>query len=249
MAFNDLNLYAPLSGSDQRELELREIDQYDSMNPELFYDYVDRLEHAKSFLDTHITDDKSGDLKRSLLDYSGLAGGMTNFWDNPYEFTGFDANQAKQLKLHPDMMDKEDYAYVYRQRPYDINLGTKNIHADQYPSGRLLGHEMGHVKVGLDEINQRKGYGTEAWRPKFSEAMYSDLAKLRKQAGPYYLGGGMGTDPDETLSYLRGRAGELRKGKTLMDDPATSQVFQKYPGSYDEYLRASKVQKQIKGRR
>ena len=235
--------------SDKRELELREIDQQGELNPEIFYDYVERLERAKDFLDTHVTSDKSGDLKRSLLDYSGLAGGMTNFWANPYEFSGFDAAQAKQYKLHPDFMDKPDYAYMYHQRPYDLNVYSKNIKRDQYPSTRLLGHEMGHTKESLDLLNRTKGYRTSGWRPNFSDAMYKDLQSLRRKPGPYYYGYGFGSDPGETMGYLRGREGELRKGKTLMDDPETAAVFRKYPGAYEEYVRANKVLKEIKGRK
>ena len=243
----DLSLYGP---SDKRELELREIDKYNSMNPELFYDYVERLERAKDFLNTHITDDKSGELKRSLLDYSGLAGGMTNFWDNPYEFSGFDKAQAKQYKIHPDLMQSDPFlfAYMYPMRPYDLHISTQSIDKYQYPSTRLLAHEMGHTKESLDKINRLKGYGSEAWKPAFSDAMYADLAKLRNKPGAYYRGGGMGYDPGETMAYLRGREGELRKGKTLMDDPETAAVFKKYPGAYEEYTRANKVLKGIKGR-
>ena len=244
--YNDLPLYGP---SDQRELELREIDQYDSMNPDLFYDYVERLERAKDFLDKHVTRDKSGEMKRSLLDYSGLAGGMTNFWQNPYEFTGLDSAQAKQLNIQPDFMGRPEYAYVHPQRPYDVNVSAENIQKEQFPAARLLGHELGHTKTGLDEINRRKGYGTEAWRPNFSPAMYQDLARLTERKGAYYKGSGMGFDPDETMGYLRGREGELRQGKTLMDDPDTASVFKKYPGSYAEYTRASKVLKGIRGRK
>ena len=247
--YPDLPLYSP---SDRRELELREIDKYDSMNPELFYDYVDRLEHAKSFLDTHLQAQfhpKAQELKRTLLDYSGLAGGMTNFWQNPYEFSGFDTNQANQFKLHRDFSDNTAFAYMYPTRPYDLHLSAENIDKEQYPSSRLLGHEMTHVKESLDSLNQVKGYNSSGWRPNFSNDMYNDLLRLAYKKGAYYKGKGLGTDPGETISYLRGREGELRKGKTLMDDPDTAEVFKKYPGSYEEYLRSSKVLKSHKGKK
>ena len=246
----DLSVYSP---SDRRELELREIDQYDSMNPELFYDYVDRLEHAKSFLDTHLQAQfhpKAQELKRTLLDYSGLAGGMTNFWQNPYEFSGFDTNQANQFKIHRDYSDNTAFAYMYPTRPYDLHVSQENIDKKQYPTPRLLGHEMTHTKEGLETLNQMKGYirGSD-WTPNFSADMYNDFLKLAHKKGVYYKGKGMGTDPGETMAYLRGREGELRKGKTLMDDPDTAEVFKKYPGSYEEYQRASKALKGTKGKK
>ena len=241
---------SPLYGSsDQRELELREIDKYDSMNPELFYDYVERLERANDFLKTHITNDRSGDLRRSLLDYSGLAGGETNFWANPYEFSGFDKRQADQYKIRPDYADRKEYASMQRVRPYDLDVSAKNMARDQYPTSRLLPHEMSHTKEALAWLNSQKGYGGESWMPNFSDAMYTDLEKLTSRKGPYYRGHGMGSDPGETMGYLRGREGELRKGKTLMDDPETGPLFKKYPGAYEEYQRASKVLKQTKGKR
>ena len=237
------------SKSDERELDLREIDKYDSMNPELFYDYVDRLETAKSFLDTHISDDKSGDLKRSMLDYSGLAGGMTNFWANPYEYTGFDKRQADQFKIHPDFTDSAGFGYMQYTRPYNLNVGVKPIHTYEYPSTRLLPHEMSHSKELLAQLNREKGYGPSGWEPSFSSSGMRELELLRTKPGPYYQGHGMGTDKGETMAYLRGREGELRQGKTLRDDPATKAVFDKHPGMYEEYQRSSNVLKGIRGRK
>ena len=246
MPYDDMKMY---SSSDQRELDLREIDKYDSMNPELFYDYVDRLENAKSFLDTHITDDRSGDLKRSMLAYSGLAGGMTNFWSNPYEYTGFTKNQADQYKIHPDYTNSAGFGYMQHTRPYNLNAGVKPIDQYEYPSTRLLPHEMSHSKELLNELNRDKGYGPSGWEPNFSPSAMRDMELLKAKQGPYYQAYGMGTDKGETMAYLRGREGELRKGKTLMDDPATREVFKKYPGSYDEYLRSSTVLKRTQGKK
>ena len=246
MPYENMKMYAP---SDQRELDLREIDKYDSMNPELFYDYVDRLEHAKSFLDTHITNDRSGDMKRSMLDYSGLAGGMTNFWQNPYDFIGMDQSQASQLKMHPDYMDRKEWAYVGHNNPYDININTQNVHRDQMPSSRLLGHEMGHTKVGVEDLNRKKGYAASSWEPNFTPGFKQDLVNLRTQRGPYYQAAGLGDNMDETMGWLRGREGELRVGKTLRDDPATSAVFAKHPGMYEEYVRSSKAIRGLRGKR
>ncbi len=239
MPYDNMKMY---SKSDERELDLREIDKYDSMNPELFYDYVDRLEHAKSFLDTHVKNDKDGDLKRSMLAYSGLAGGMTNFWANPYDYTGVSSEQAKHITLRPNYdreMDRH-FGYVGTSNPYNINLGVKAIDRAEMPSTRVIPHEMSHTKELLS-----KG----AWIPNFSPAQRQDLVNLRTKAGPYYQASGLGDDPGETMAYLRGREGELRQGKTLRDDPAIKAVFDKHPGMYEEYQRSSNVLKGIRGRK
>ena len=240
------NIYG---SSDQRELELREIDTYDSMNPELFYDYVDRLEHAKSFLDTHVKGDTEGDVKRSLLAYSGLAGGMTNFWANPYDFMGMDQHQANQLRLQPDVMGGKDWATVSPQNPYLVNINTKNIDRDQYPSSRLLAHELGHTKVGVEEINRRKGLAPTKWEPEFTPSFKRDYVAQSQASGPYWHGSGIGSNEDESMAYLRGREGELRQGKTLRDDPATRSLFANHPGLYEEYVRSSKTIKSLRGKR
>lgn len=244
--------YQGQSLDDRREQELREIDQYDIMNPELFYPYVERLEKAASFLDKHIMSDKGGDVRRTLLDYSGLAGGETNFWANPYESTGITSRQAKNLTFDRNYADiwpmKDAVAYTYANRPYNINFNPGAQQKQEYPTSRLLAHEIGHSKAGLHQMGAQMGMSVGSLRPNWSEAFWQDLAQLKGKKGAYFGGSGFGEDPEETMAYLIGREGELRKGKTLLDDPESARVFRKHPGSYEEYSRIRDTLRKFEGR-
>ena len=239
------------SADDLMEQKMKQLDVEGEMRPADVNAYVERLLGANDFLKQHIPADRTGNndaLRRQFLNESGLASGPTNFWDKPYISTGLYEPQVRQVKMHSAApKDNMTYAEVYHSRPYDLNFYTENLARHAYPSSRVIPHELGHTKTGVDKLSRAQGYGQVAWVPKFTPEFEVDLRKLTQMQGPYFKGE-LGYEPDETMGYLMGREGELRSGKTLLDDPYTRILFKKHPGMYEEYFRAKTELKKIQGR-
>ena len=108
----------------------------------------------------------------------------------------------------------------------------------------LLGHEMGHAghlsmerKAAIQQqTNPNVRSSVYDWAPMFSpDFMKAAARETKKKTSPYYYRPDFGQFPDETFAYLLGREAELPRGKTLLDDPGTAQLFKQFPDMYLEY--------------
>ena len=242
----------------KREEELREIDKYDILNPDIFHPYVQNLEKADAVLRRHIPPQSPNarDVRHRLLETSGLAGGETNFWANPYGYMYPQSSISNYPEFFNSQAGSGAEGAIFSNNVYKMFIRPESIPGRYSPASRLLAHEGSHQPYLVNynrDINKRLGAKVSKeprkdWEPRFSEGFKVALSQEAENpkspfhgSGMRYIPGKIDTDPTEVMSYLIGREGELRKGQTLLDDPVTKRLFARFPGMYNEYVRARDV--------
>lgn len=242
------------SEDDIRERELQDIDKNDILNPEIFTSYVNRLEQQDVLLRKHITGSEvpgsqAQALRQRLNAQSGLIGGQTNIGATPYRYMSPKSNLRDDPEYFRGNTGTE--AVISVNNPYNV-LFNPFVY-EQSPTPRILAHEGAHQPY-LRNLTRRLNVGLERkidrpivdWEPSFSVGFLRDIGKIKEPRHPLY-GNKIGPHyTSEIMSFLIGREGELRQGKTLKDDPVTNQLFTAHPGMYEEYVKSRDLLLNIK---
>ena len=178
-------------------------------------------------------------LRRSWLNDSGMAGGVTNFWANPYSY------HPKETPINyravPEMGPRTR-AKVFVDNPVEVHYNPDVPYANFQSPSELIPHELGHTRQLLIK-NREKLSGTPGNILDFSDAF---LEKLRDIPVNPKFGFGFGYDFDETMGYFLGREGSLRQGQSIKDDPALRGLFHRFPKDYEVYLKMKQQYDKVK---
>ena len=240
---------------EQRERELAELDREPGgLKPDIALSYQKRLQEFSNYLDQHMTyttpEDKA--VRRRALNTLNVRQGATNYSSNPdlYTAKGIEIT-GRGWETDIPAKDRDADAGVSLSVPHRVYVNPrKEYEQKDYPLSNLLGHELAHTKQGIADKRQQLN-PTDArnyWAPVFPDSFIDDLARLKKTKynNPIYSGYGSATDVYEIMGYVMGREVKLRKGKTLKDDPIFKPVFERNPGSWEEYQKSKKQLQNIK---
>ena len=237
------------------EADYVDSDMYEGFGLDASAAYQKRLWDARALVEPRLAQDQYKQARLTdLLNYSGLAGGQTNFFGDPYSYMSPNTKFSSDPEFFKSMEGRNAGATVGYRNPDEIGINPFLAGQDNRYWTDFLAHEGFHQPY-MRNLNRRvmetEGVkprnASVAWEPAFSVPFYNDYKKEGRAPGSPLYGFAPGPHMEsEAISYLTGLEGSLRQGQTLLDHPTTRELFRKHPGMYEEYLKAKAKLRSIK---